>query len=154
MDLVREMTGSDIQKVWLQFPADKHTPMFGQSSSLLELVQRKGTEYDNNYHDTVKGGSFHHLCFSVPDIHKARQRLSSLGVETMDINPPRTDILILYDPDRHPIQLLSQDLDKHEELAKVCREVVLYGAERAMQDIRQSDNPVTLEEAGALANGF
>lgn len=57
-------------KVWLQFPADKGSPLFGQSSSLLELVQQKyvrastaailtcasGTEVDPNYNVNANQG--------------------------------------------------------------------------------------------------
>ena len=51
-------------------------------------------------------------------------------------------------PDGYPIQLLSQDFDKHEELEQACREVVMDGAQQAMEDIKQDNNPITLEEAG------
>lgn len=59
-----------------------------------------------------------------------------------------SDIIVIHDPDRYPIQLISQDFDMHEELEKACRHVVLEGAEQAIQDLRLDNNPVTLEEAG------
>ncbi|WFD45758.1 hypothetical protein GLX27_000382 [Malassezia furfur] len=148
MDMVREVTVGDISKVWLRFPANKDSPLFGHAHSLIELVQRKGTDSDANFQTRATGGGFHHLCFSVPDILKAKRRFESLGVDTVDIGSAKNDIIVIHDPDHYPIQLISQDFDMHEELEKACRHVVLEGAEQAIQDLRLDNNPVTLEEAG------
>lgn len=64
------------------------------------------------------------------------------------LTPRRSDILVLKDPDGYSIQILSQEVDKHMELQEACREVVMGGAQQAMQEISEDCNPVTLEEAG------
>lgn len=57
-------------------------------------------------------------------------------------------MVVVRDPDGYMIQLLSQDFDKYEELKKACADVVLDGAEKAMEDIRLGNDPETLAEAG------
>lgn len=59
-----------------------------------------------------------------------------------------SDIAVVRDPDGYAIQLITQELDKHEELAEVCREIVMDGAENAREEIVEDSNPETLEEAG------
>ena len=61
---------------------------------------------------------------------------------------PKHDLAVARDPDGYAIQLICQDIDKHEELAEVCRQVVTEGAEQAREEITQSNDPETLEEAG------
>ena len=59
-----------------------------------------------------------------------------------------SDIIVVRDPDGYPIQMIDQDIDKHMELEEVCREVVMHGAEQAMQELELDGDPITLEEAG------
>lgn len=92
------------------------------------------------------------MCFSVPDILGAVNRLNSLGVELIMVSP-KHDIAVARDPDGYAIQLICQDVDKHEELAEVCREVVSEGAKQARKEITQSNDPETLEEAGMKPSG-
>ncbi|WFD06813.1 protein-ER retention protein [Malassezia vespertilionis] len=44
-----ELINRNISKVWLQLPADQSEDQFGNASSLIELVQRHGTENDDDF---------------------------------------------------------------------------------------------------------
>ena len=57
-------------------------------------------------------------------------------------------MIVIRDPDNYPIQIISQDYDLHAELHAVCREVVVDGVEKSLEDIRRSNDPATWEEAG------
>lgn len=58
--------------------------------------------------------------------------------------------MVIEDPDGYPIQLLSQDIDKHEQLEAACRTVVVEAQEQAIKTIKHDQNPITMEEAGLL----
>ncbi|WFD35995.1 hypothetical protein MCUN1_002866 [Malassezia cuniculi] len=148
MSVVREADMGAIVKVWLRLPADnKDDDGFSTSGSMFELVQRKGTEDQPDFSVKAQGGGLSHLCISVPDVHAAVHRLRHLDVELIYVSP-KHDVAVARDPDGYAVQLISQELDKHEQLAEVCREVVLDGAENAREVIEKDNNPLTLEEAG------
>ena len=88
------------------------------------------------------------MTFSVPDLLSARSRFEKLGVTIEDLQIPHTQLIVLRDPDNYPIQIISQDYDLHAELHAVCREVVVDGVEKSLEDIRRSNDPATWEEAG------
>ncbi|KOS13713.1 hypothetical protein Malapachy_1907 [Malassezia pachydermatis] len=148
MNLIREANVGQIEKVWLQFPADKKDDLFGSASAVMELVQQRGTERDKNFHIETDKGGFHHLCISVPDIHEARHRFTRLGVPMMDVGISQNDLIIVRDPDNYPIQILSQNFDLYAALQAACREVVLDSNQAAMTTIGQSQDPDLLAEAG------
>lgn len=144
---------SQISKVWLQFPTDKTEKGFGVATSIIELVQRNGTEYDNTFDVHANAGGFHHMTFSVPDLMSARSRFEKLGVTIDDVQIPHTQLIVLRDPDNYPIQIMSQEFDLHAELHDVCRDVVVEGTEQSLEDILRSKNPDTLAEAGLTSDG-
>ncbi|WFD20360.1 hypothetical protein MCAP1_002604 [Malassezia caprae] len=148
MDLVREVDYNRFRKVWLRFPTDKDTDMFGHAHSLIELVQERGTEYDPHYRVQTRGGGFQHMCFSVPDIHAARHRFERLGVHWEDIGLSHSTLILVHDPDDYPIQIMSQAFDLHMSLQDACRYIVMDGFEQANMDIRRHGDRETREEAG------
>jgi len=117
------------------------------------LAQRNGTEYDTTFDVQANAGGFHHMTFSVPDLLSARSRFEKLGVTIEDLQIPHTQLLVLRDPDNYPIQIMSQDFDLHAELHDVCRNVVVEGTEKSLEDILRSKNPETLAEAGLTTDG-
>lgn len=80
MSVVREANLGHLSKVWLQFPSNKSGRGFGLASSLIELVQKHGTEWDDHFDVQANAGGFHHITCTVPDIISARQRFEKLGV--------------------------------------------------------------------------
>lgn len=93
------------------------------------------------------------MTFSVPDLLSARSRFEKLGVTIEDLQIPHTQLIVLRDPDNYPIQIMSQDFDLHAELHDVCRNVVVEGTEKSLEDIMRSQNPETLAEAGLTTGG-
>ena len=89
----------------------------------------------------------------VPDLLSARSRFEKLGVTIEDLQIPHTQLIVLRDPDNYPIQIMSQDFDLHAELHDVCRNVVVEGTEKSLEDIMRSQNPETLAEAGLTTGG-
>ena len=138
-------------KVWLRFPADNKQEGFSTAVALLELVQQKGTEEDDSF--KIQPSGMQYICFSVPDVYSTVHRLQSLEIEMVYLSPKQcvaadSDIAVVRDPNGYAIQLITQELDKHEELAEVCREIVIDGAEHALEEITEESNPETLAEAG------
>ncbi|WFD28006.1 lactoylglutathione lyase [Malassezia nana] len=153
MDLVREADLGRFRKVWMRFPTNKDTDMFGHAHSLIELVQESGTEFDPHYHVQARGGGFQHICFSVPDIYAARHRFERLGVHWEDLGFSHSTLILVYDPDGYPIQIMSQSFDLHASLQDVCRQIVIDGVEQANMDIRRHGDRDTREEAGLTVQG-
>ena len=79
------------------------------------------------------------MTFSVPDLLSARSRFEKLGVTIEDLKIPHTQLIVLRDPDNYPIQIMSQDFDLHAELHDVCRDVVVEGTEKSLEDIMRNN---------------
>ncbi|CAO1625497.1 unnamed protein product [Jaminaea pallidilutea] len=114
MDLIDEHDAGDFKLFFLAFPASPSANAASRAhrEGILELTWNKGTEKDANqkYHngnDQPQG--FGHLCISVPDLQKACDRFTQMGVQFQKRpeDGKMRHIAFIKDPDSYWVEVIS-----------------------------------------------